>query len=146
MNPSIHPPLLRSPEPPLRAYVSSVILLLPAFASWIFASLFLQARLEMIWQRAGLAHSRAQWLISFSDGCRRSFWFIVAGAVLLLLFMELRVRLWPRYRRVALLLATVTLNAAAFIWVLTIATAALLATPILIERPTDPAQAGKALP
>lgn len=87
----------------------------------------------MIWREAGLLGSRTQWLMSFSDAFRQNFWFIFISVALLFVFLELRIHTWPRYRRPMLFSATVLLNAAVFTWILSLATAALLAAPLLLK-------------
>ncbi len=87
----------------------------------------------MIWEKAGLVGSRAQWLISFSNAFHQHFWYIITGVVLVFSFFEFRVRAWPRYRRTVLFSLTILLNSAVFIWVLTLATAALVAVPLLLK-------------
>src|SRR5581483_313918 len=132
MNPSAPPPL--PTEAAWRTYVRSAVSLFPAFAAWVFASLFLQARLEMVWREAGLVGSRAQWLMSISDAFHHNFRFICLAVVLVIIVLELPVRVWPRYRRTVIFSATVLLNTAVFVWVLTLATAALLAAPLLANH------------
>ena len=125
------PPPLPSSEPAWRTYVRAGVFLAPAFVSWVFASLFLQARLEMIWDQAGLVGSRAQWLMSSSDFFHQHFWLVFGLMVIVLAVLEFRVRTWHRYRRKVVFSVTMILNSAVLIGLLVICTSALLAVPLL---------------
>ena len=132
MNPQV--PLPSPAEAMWRAYLGLSVSVLPAFSAMAFASIFLQPRLEMVWRDAGLVGSRAQWLMSLSNGFHDYLWFEIFALALLMVVLERRVRLWPRYRTPVIFSGSVLLNATVFSWLLMLATAALLAAPHLADH------------
>ena len=111
------------------AYLRMTLLLMPALVTWVFAGLFLQPKLELIWRESSLNKSNAQWLISLSTILQGSFLPIVICAVLFFILLDLYTSSWKRFRQSVIFSSAVILNAAVLVWCLTIATAALMAAP-----------------
>ena len=87
----------------------------------------------MIWERAGLTNSNAQWLLEASDSFANHFWVFVAAFSILLTFLEQYSAKWNQHRRVVIASLTFLLNAGVLVGLATVTTAALLAIPLLLE-------------
>jgi len=118
----------------LGVYVRTGVWLLPALVVWFFAHTILLPKLEQLWQDTGLTGSKAQWLMDISHGFHDHFYYVFAGASVLLVILEFRWRAWPRYRRAVMAVATFLVNLAVLVFLTTIATAALLAAPMLLKH------------
>lgn len=128
---SQRPPPLPDPNSACRIYLRAILTLIPTIFIWLFADLFLVAKLKQLWGETGLSGSKAQWLMTLSDTFHQNFNFIVPGLMILLLFVELRWAAWPRYRRAVVAGIVLFFHTAVLVGVTTIATAALLAAPLL---------------
>ena len=128
------PPPSPDPNSAFRTYLRAVALLIPTVFIWLFAITFLAPKLEQLWRDTGLTGSKAQWLMDASDAFKSNFYFVVAGVVVVLLLLEFRWAAWPRYRRVVVACATLFFHTAVLVAITTIATAALLAAPLLLKH------------
>src|ERR1700761_7057083 len=95
----IGPPPLKPQVSPARTYVWAVIMLLPAMMAGSFALWVLNPKVEQLWNDAGLAASKARWLISLTHAFADYFWIIVAALILIFMVLELHVKSWGRFRR-----------------------------------------------
>jgi type II secretory pathway component PulF len=127
------PPPLPDPNSAFRTYLRAIALLIPTVVVWLFANTFLLPKLEYIWQLAGLTGSKAEWLMDASYAFKQHFRTIALGVVVVLLLLEFRWRAWPRYRRTVVACATLFFHTAVLVGIATVATAALLAAPLLAK-------------
>ena len=73
-------------------------------------------KLQALWQNAGASlPSGAEWVILASQLLVQDWAYLCAGVAVLFLLLELSSSHWPRYRRGAILAATVLLNTAVLI-------------------------------
>jgi hypothetical protein len=127
------PPRLPDPNSALRVYLRAVGLLLPTIFIWLFAIAFLIPKLQQIWQLAGLAGSKVQWLMDASYTLKHGFHFIFAGVVLLFLLFESRWDAWPRYRRIVVACVTLFIHTSVLVGITAIAVAVCVAAPLLLK-------------
>lgn len=125
------PPPLPDPDGAFRTYVRAVALLIPTIFVWLFATTFLVPKLEQLWKDAGLTGSKAQWFMNATYALKQNFTFVLAGVVVVLLLLEFRWAAWPRYRRVVVASASLFFHTVVLVGITMIATAALLAAPLL---------------
>jgi len=128
------PPPLPNRLRGLGVYLRTGVWLLPALVVWFFAHLILLPKLGQLWQDTGLTGSKAQWLMDISHGFHDHFYYVFAGASVLLVIFEFRWRAWPRYRSAVMAVATFLVNLAVLVFLTTIATASLLAAPLLLKH------------
>jgi hypothetical protein len=128
------PPPLPDPNSAFRTYLRAGATLIPTVLIWLFAGTVLVPKLEQLWRDTGLTGSRAQWLMDVSDVFHNNFYFIVTGLLAVLLLVEFRWAAWPRYRRGAVTAVVVLFHTAVLVGITTIATAALLAAPLLLKH------------
>ena len=132
MSPDVPPPLPNAAVA-WKTYLAATVFLLPVFAVWSFSTIFLSPRLEFIWQQAGLAHSRANWLLDTSHALKDNFRWVVAALVVLFVVLEYRVRAWPRYRRAVVASMVFVLNTLVLVGLTLLCISALLAAPLLAK-------------
>ena len=114
-------------------YGVAMIFLLPAFVVWLFTSIFLFPRLEMIWHQAGLDHSHAQWLLDVSRHFKDNGRWLIALVIILFAVLETRWHGWPRYRRRVILCTVFILNSAVLFGITILCISAFLAIPLMAE-------------
>ena len=115
----------------MRIYLRSALWLTPAFFIWLFANAFLLPKLKQGWALAGLQGSKAQMLMDVSSALQGQFEFAFFGLVAVLVLLEFFWTRWPRYRRVVVSGIALLIHTAVLVGITAIATAALLALPIL---------------
>ena len=128
------PPKLPSPERALPVYLQAVATILPACFIWFFANIFLVPKLQYIWKIVGLTQSTAQWMMDSSYFFAQHMQYLFGAVFAVFLVLESRYPAWPRYRRTAVATVTVLFHTTVLIGVTAIATAVLLAAPLLTKK------------
>lgn len=95
-------------EPRWATYLRSAVFLGPALALWVLASTFVLPKLNELWMKAGSAgaHSSFDQIRMFDTDVmaffHNYFLYLVGALVLALGLLEMRSRIWPRFRRASL--------------------------------------------
>ena len=125
------PPPLPNAGLARKTYLAGAIFLLPALTAWLFSTIFLLPRLELIWQQTGLVHSRAGWLLDASRLLKDNFYWALIALIAVFAALEYRVRAWPRYRWWVVATTVFLLNVAALVGLTLLCISALLAVPLV---------------
>ena len=129
------PPLPAGTESATRTYWRAILFLSPAFLAWLFSYVLILPTLKVVWEKAGINSSRAQWVVYGSNFLMYNGRLVIPGVVLLFVLLELYSSSWPRYRRIVISCVTFILNAAIFAGMATLCTLATLAAKVLIKTP-----------
>jgi hypothetical protein len=120
-------------------YLRSAVFLAPAVTIWVLASTFVIPQLNLIWLKSGAAGTNSfegiwRFDLALTGYCKDHFLIIVGAAVLVLGFLELRSKYWPRLRRVFLGTGVFTLNLAILLSLSIQFLAAVLAATALLNH------------
>ena len=124
-----------SAESPHRTYLRALLFLLPAFVAWLFADILLLPTLESVWQKAGMAHSKPQWLMVSSDFFKNEGRLVIAAVILLFVALEYFLPTWPGYRRFTVSLIVFMLNTLVLAGLASLCTLATVAAKTLLNAP-----------
>lgn len=113
------------------SYFKAAGLILPALFLAMFAKAFLLPKLEQIWNVTGIGGSRAQFLLDGANLLISLSVYLPWVFILAFTALELRLAAWPRYRRMSLTLLSQFIYWIVLIGMTSLATAALLAAPLL---------------
>lgn len=136
------------PERAWVTYFYAALFLLPSTVFCIFSSIVHWPRISKLWEGAGLAESKAQWLIHFLQfsysmvyAISNHFYIILAIVTLALVILELRINLWRGTLRKPVLMF---LSAVVVCFVLLLLTAATttasLVAPIFAVKAAEASQ------
>lgn len=114
-------------------YLKAFATILPTLFFAFYANLFLAPKLERLWESAGLAGSKVQWFLDASSFLSEGMKWIFLALVPVLITVEHFIPGWPRYRRTIISLVAVGFHTLILIGISTIATAVLIAAPLVFK-------------
>jgi type II secretory pathway component PulF len=125
------PPPVPASEPAWVTYFKATSLILPALLVGFFAKAFIVPKLEQIWSMTKLEGSRMQFLLDASQSFVTGVTCLIPLLILIFTAVEIFVPSWPRRRRLFLGILSQLVYWAVLIGITTVATAAVLAAPLL---------------
>ncbi len=124
--------------PAWRAYFLGAVIAVPGLAAWLFSSVFILPSVMEVWEKAGLAGKKPQWLMDSAEGFSANGfidngWLILLMVVLLFVVLETGVRGWPRHRGWVILTIACIFNTLILVEMLISSTTAVLAAKALTK-------------
>ena len=120
-----------NPERPWPVYLQAFATIFPALVIWSFSNVFLLPKLEYIWQQTGATNSKAQFLMDGSEFMGHQMRWVMLAFCGTVVFLEVFWSSWSRYRRGVIITITVIFQTIVLLGVAGVATATLVAAPLL---------------